>query len=237
MNKTLKKHYLTLVQFLGKALGPDYEVVLHDLEQKNDDTITAVSNNHISGREIGAPLTNKALEMIAEKTYVERDYILQYTGVSDDNHLLCSNTMFIKDDDGKLLGMLCINFDGSRYSNVCNQVLSLCYPPHFIAEHGIEFNALQKNISSETLPNAEHFPKSITEAMETTIRQVIYNYPVNEVSRLTQNEKIEIVGILNKKGIFQLKGAVSQVAEILETSEASIYRYLSKLNRQNSDEN
>ena len=49
--------------------------------------------------------------------------------------------------------------------------------------------------------------------------------------RLTQNEKIEIIGELNRAGLFQLKGAVGAVAEYLYCSEASVYRYQSKIQR------
>ena len=40
----------------------------------------------------------------------------------------------------------------------------------------------------------------------------------------------EIMDILNRKGVFLLKGSVSYVAKELHSSEASIYRYLGKLN-------
>ena len=52
--------YRVVVSFLGEALGPDYEVVLHDLTSE-DGTIVAIVNNHISGRTEGAPLSNMAL--------------------------------------------------------------------------------------------------------------------------------------------------------------------------------
>lgn len=41
---------------------------------------------------------------------------------------------------------------------------------------------------------------------------------------------MEIMDILNRKGVFLLKGSVSHVAQALHSSEASIYRYLGKLN-------
>ena len=45
-----------------------------------------------------------------------------------------------------------------------------------------------------------------------------------------QHEKMEIMEILDRKGVFLLKGSVSFVAKELHSSEASIYRYLGKLN-------
>ena len=40
------QHYIKLTEFLGKALGPDYEVALHDLTRK-DRSIIAIANNYI----------------------------------------------------------------------------------------------------------------------------------------------------------------------------------------------
>ena len=66
------------------------------------------------------------------------------------------------------------------------------------------------------------------------VSSVVASYPV-EVSRLTQDEKMEIMDILNRKGVFLLKGSVSYVAKELRSSEASIYRYLGKLNNKSND--
>ena len=49
MNNTILEQYKILVDFLGKALGPDYEVVLQDLTDRKN-AIIAIANNHISGR-------------------------------------------------------------------------------------------------------------------------------------------------------------------------------------------
>ena len=54
VTNALLQHYVKLTEFLGQALGPDYEVALHDLTDKNR-SIIAIANNHVRGREIGAP--------------------------------------------------------------------------------------------------------------------------------------------------------------------------------------
>ena len=78
-------------------------------------------------------------------------------------------------------------------------------------------------------PVRSGYPTSIAGATASIVSQVVANYPV-EVDRLTQDEKMEIMDILNRKGVFLLKGSVSHVAQALHSSEASIYRYLGKLN-------
>ena len=122
----LLQQYMKLTEFLGHALGPDYEVALHDLTNK-DRSIIAIANNHISGREIGAPLTNVALSILRDRSYETSDYCLQYHGISANGKNLRSNTMFIK-QDGRLIGMLCINFDDSRYRDISDRILGLCHP-------------------------------------------------------------------------------------------------------------
>ena len=129
---TLLQHYVKLTAFLGQALGPDYEVALHDLTDKNR-SIIAIANNHVSGREIGAPLTNVALSILMDKSYETQDYRLHYHGVSINGKKLRSSTMFIK-QNGRLIGMLCINFDDSRYRAVSDHILSLCHPDLFVTE-------------------------------------------------------------------------------------------------------
>ena len=126
------QHYIKLTEFLGKALGPDYEVALHDLTRK-DRSIIAIANNYISGREVGAPLTNMALSILRDKSYEHTDYHLHYYSINVNGKDLRSSTFFIK-DNGKLIGLLCINFDDSRYRDVCDRILSLCHPDLFVTD-------------------------------------------------------------------------------------------------------
>lgn len=116
--------YRVVVSFLGEALGPDYEVVLHDLTSE-DGTIVAIVNNHISGRTEGAPLSNMALRFIQERMYEKQDYLAGYQGASQAKGRLRSSTMFIK-DNGQLIGMLCINFAAGKYSRIAQELLALC---------------------------------------------------------------------------------------------------------------
>ena len=45
-------------------------------------------------------------------------------------------------------------------------------------------------------------------------------------ARLTAREKREVVEELNARGVFLLKGAVTEVARRLAVSEQTVYRYL-----------
>ena len=204
------QHYIKLTEFLGKALGPDYEVALHDLTRK-DRSIIAIANSHISGRKLGAPLTNMALSILRDKSYEHTDYHLHYYSINVNGKDLRSSTFFIK-DNGKLISLLCINFDDSRYMELHEKLFSLIHPGNFV-----------KNISSgiaESKENVKDLSSRITENFAidvASLREQIFNDATasftTPVDRLNQNERKEIMIKLYEQGLFQLKGSIPFVAK------------------------
>ena len=217
----LLRQYVKLTEFLGAALGPDYEVALHDLTDKNR-SIIAIANGYISGREIGAPLTNMALSVLKDESYEWQDYRLHYSGVSAAGNALRSSTMFIK-EDGKLIGMLCINFDDSRFHSFAQQVLTLCHPNQFV-------QALEQPPEGEHASRPETFRNSTEAVAPDAIAHELERLGV-PAKRLTSEERLLIIAALEESGIFLLKGAVKDVAAGLGCSQASVYRYLSQVKK------
>jgi len=220
-SNALLRQYVKLTEFLGAALGPDYEVALHDLTDK-DRSIIAIANGYISGREVGAPLTNMALSVLKDESYEWQDYRLHYSGVSVTGNVLRSSTMFIK-EDGKLIGMLCINFDDSRFQNFAQQVLTLCHPNQFV-------QALEQPPEDEHAPRPETFRNSTEAVAQDAIAHELERLGV-PADRLTSDERLHIIAALEASGIFLLKGAVKDVAAGLGCSQASVYRYLSQIKK------
>jgi predicted transcriptional regulator YheO len=214
---------------LGKVLGPDYEIVLHDLTDTRC-SIVAIANGHVSGRSIGAPLTNLGLKVLTMGSYKNSDYLINYNGASRTNRVLRSSTMFLKDDNGEIVGMLCINFDDSKYVALSEEILKLCHPDELILQ-----NKSYDSVNSILNDVPENFSESIEEVTQTVLQKVLADENI-PVDRLTQDERLSIVDILNQKGIFMLKGAVSEVAKQLHCSEPSIYRYLNILNKDKSQQ-
>ena len=173
-------------------------------------------------------LSNKTVEFIAARLYETQDYVLRFESTAVNGKKLCCNTLFIKDSRQQLVGLLCINFDSSRYEELSARVLDLCggaltpgIPSGINLITGSDDPVLDE-------PDRD-YPSSIAGATASIVSSVVANYPV-PVDRLTQNEKLEIMELLNRKGVFLLKGSVSYVAKELHSSEASIYRYLGKIN-------
>lgn len=228
MHETILQQYITIVDFLGNALGPDYEIVLHDLSQKNN-AVIAISNGHISKRKIGSPLTNAALQMLASKAYENSNFLYNYTGMTEDGHVLRSSTMFIKNRTGKPVGLLCINFDDRRYEELHDKLFSILHPNAFLK---VKADKKDKADLTVSVPSpTEKFSTDITLLMNRIYDDVTTLIQI-PADHLNQEDKIKIISNLNEQGMFQLKGSVPFTAKRLACSTASVYRYLSDLARQ-----
>lgn len=228
MTSTDLQQYTILVDFLGKTLGPDYEVVLQDLTDNNN-RIVAIANGHISGRTIGSPLTNAALQMLASKTYENNDFLCNYKGITEKGRILRSSTMFLKDEDGKPFALLCINFDDSRYMELSQKLNALIHPDDFgaaLPRFDAPLSAPQE--ATPHAPMTENFSMDIPTLMQKIFDDCVCGI-TTPVDRLNQYERKDVIFRLNEHGLFQLKGAISFVAKKFSCSTATIYRYLSEI--------
>lgn len=228
MTEQMLRQYTVLVEYLGATLGPDYEVVLHEILPETS-RVAAIANGSISGRSVGAPITNAALRMIMQKQYETSDYNLNYTGQLANGKTIRSSTMFIK-DGGKLVGLLCINFDDSRFHEISDAILKLIHPDDFVHHHYFPVDAPAKQpMQPQHAPSvpAEHFQSDMNGLMEELFETVTKSVDV-PLDRLTQAERTRIIAQLHEQGMFELRGAVQFTVKKLSCSQASIYRYIKK---------
>lgn len=230
MSSALLSHYIKLTEFLGRALGPDYEVVLHDLTDDHR-SIIAIANNHVSGRDIGAPLTDAGLNVLKDRSYERSDYMLHYPGISASGRPLRSSTLFIK-DGGEIVGMLCINFDDSRFQAVSEQILQLCHPDSFV-ETSFQFDEGRMADIRQRFAAAERANDPIQGVAGDAVSRELDHMGLT-ADQLTAEERMSIVAALEHHGIFFLKGAVKEVADGLTCSQATIYRYLAQVRKTSS---
>ena len=208
MTEQMLRQYTVLVEYLGATLGPDYEVVLHEILPETS-RVAAIANGSISGRSVGAPITNAALRMIMQKQYETSDYNLNYTGQLANGKTIRSSTMFIK-DGGKLVGLLCINFDDSRFHEISDAILKLIHPDDFVHHHYFPVDAPAKQpMQPQHAPSvpAEHFQSDMNGLMEELFETVTKSVDV-PLDRLTQAERTRIIAQLHEQGMFELRGAV-----------------------------
>ena len=218
MYKSLEP-YAKLVYFLSAALGDNCEIALHDLTSK-DQEIVAISNNPISGREVGAKLSNLSLHYLEEKQYLNHDYVMNYKTVGNDGKLMRAATYFIKEEGREMpVGMLCINVNISDLEYITSTIKKIL---GIKEEKDIEFK-MDNPVEILSSPLDEMIDMYIKECLE---KMGFPSYFLAE--RLNVDEKIKVVKYLQEKGTFKVKGAIVLVAEKLAVSEPTVYRYLKK---------
>ena len=218
MYKSLEP-YAKLVYFLSAALGDNCEIALHDLTSK-DQEIVAISNNPISGREVGAKLSNLSLHYLEEKQYLNHDYVMNYKTVGNDGKLMRAATYFIKEEGREMpVGMLCINVNISDLEYLTSTIKKIL---GIKEEKDIEFK-MDNPVEILSSPLDEMIDMYIKECLE---KMGFPSYFLAE--RLNVDETIKVVKYLHEKGTFKVKGAIVIVAEKLAVSEPTVYRYLKK---------
>ncbi len=200
--------YSGIMKSIARAFGPSCEVVLHSLEDVSH-SILKIENAHITGRSIGAPMTDFGLKVldIAEET--GDDVVGPYFTKSKQDTLR-SVTVVLRNLESKPIGYLCINMDLS--TPFLDLARALLPPQH---------NEAQGDLASIALTNSEpveHFASNLKEL----VQQALMNIPF---SSGTDRNRSAIEG-LYRKGIFRIKGTVDIVAMELNISKHTVYYYL-----------
>ena len=196
----LRSKYGSLVDCIADLLGANAEVVLHDVSHA-ERSIIMIRNGQVTGRMVGAPLTDLGFYMLRES-----DRRIETLGVyesrTDTGKLLRCNAVNLRDARGKIEAILCINIDVTGPTEL----------PVMHADHS---------------PVAEHYQTSIDQV----IRRMIADASAEHPGELSREQKSDIVSSLEERGVFLARGAVRQVATALGIAEPTVYKYIHKARR------
>ncbi|QZY57075.1 helix-turn-helix transcriptional regulator [Crassaminicella profunda] len=202
------KAIVPLVEGIAKTFGKNCEMVLHDF-CNGKSSIIAIENGHVTGRSIGSPMTEAGLKAVQKGNV--RNNVINYTGETTDGRVLKSSTMPVKDQDGNVIGLLCINFDMSSLivaQNAINEIMQVK------DENEVQNNHYSTNNVNDVLTNI------VTNTISQLGKPVAY---------MNKEEKVNIVKRLDEQGAFLIKGAIDYVAKVLCVSRYTIYNYLDEI--------
>lgn len=210
------KAFVPLVKALAETLGPDCEVVLHDVSDP-EHSVVAIENGHITGRNVGSPLTDFGLYLLRSPRFRDVDYVANYLTRTNDGRKLRSTTVFIRDEFNSTIGFLCINYDTTKATAV----------KEFIEQ----FLKLQ-NLEEIAGTKEEKFASKVDELLAEAMQEIksLTGKPLRFASR---EEKLAVIKKLDEKGFFLLKGAVEMLARELGNSKFTVYAYLREARRRN----
>lgn len=217
-----------LVELLGALLPGNTEVVFHDLAR--------VPNSIVA---IEGSLTGRSVGDTANEVRIER-----LTGGSDDWRL-CEATLpdgrwtrsgmlTVRDTSGSPMGALCIHSDVSAWEELDRIVTSMLgraptQPGGGTSCSGAATPARSKEPSTMSSTTRESsFPKDLDSFAGTIVDREIAAADV-PVDLMKKAHKLEVVRALKARGVFQMKGAVEQVANALGVTRFTIYNYLNEI--------
>ena len=196
-----------LADGLGRHFGENCEFVIHDYSRDFDSTIVAISNGSVTGRNIDKGGTIVGLRMLQglEKSDGRFNYFTQ----TYDGRFLRSSTIYIKDDDEKVIGALCVNLDITQMVSANN------YLKEFI---GME----PENAKTETIVF-----NNVEDLLISMIQDSIAHVGT-PVALMTKQQKIDGINYLSRRGALRIKNANNVIAKYYDISKYTIYNYLNE---------
>ncbi len=197
-----------IIPCLQQMLGARYEVILHDLSHVESSIVCLEGD--VTHRKIGGPATDYLLKLLREGGD-QAENSVNYKNVLPDGRVLRSTTIFIRNEEGGIVGSLCLNQDLTDYLIAQNLI-----------EESTQFGHPSMEAPKET------FAKDIGEVMESVVATEISLFQ-KPVTYMQKDDKLSIVAHLEQKGIFAVKNAVEYVAESLGVSNFTVYNYLKEV--------
>jgi predicted transcriptional regulator YheO len=202
--------HINIADGIAEFLGDFCEVVVHNLENM-DHSVVHIINGNLSGRQIGASISEVTLSFL-NRMMAEPDLKhLYYFAKNKRGETFKSSITAIVGEKGNIIGLLCINM----YLEA--PISSLA---HFICQGE---SAKQENISETFVENTEEL---MLHALDEAKKAVYSNLAIS-----SSNKNKEIVSILYQKGIFNLKDSVITIAEHLGISKNTVYMHIRNMNK------
>lgn len=217
-NREILERHFAIADYIGSINGPNCEVLVHDLSSLKN-SIVHIVNGEVTGRSVGGTITNFALETLQKNEPADDAFIVNYLGTTKKNSkILRSSTYYIRNEENKVIGLLCVNIDITDLLRV---------------QESINNMVMMKDIFPPANANSlkENFDMTVDELVDGIIQSVILESGIKLVDS-TQDEKRELIRKIYEKGVFKFKGTVNTLATMLEVSTQSIYRYVKDIEKE-----
>jgi len=216
--RSLEEHQAIIskiMDMIEQHFGSTCEVLLHDFTKEYDHTIVDIRNGHVTGRTVGGCATNLGLEILNGTKEAEDQY--NYITYAPDGRMLRSSSVYFEDNEGRLLGSLCLNLD----------ITDTVYMEKFLNTYNNRNQRKEKNDN----PN-EFFSDNVHNLLDSLIDQAAAPFG-KPPKLLSKEEKISFIEFLNSKGAFIISKSSERVCEVLGISKYSFYNYLDGIRKKN----
>lgn len=204
-DRIILNSYRCFLDGLADYLGTGFEFVLHSLEDCENSVIKII-NGHHTGRKLGAPITDLALNMLNKIQDENLDGYISYESKNKKGNLLYSTTISVYGEHHRIIGLICINYH-------VDTPLSETFPIFKMMDKATN-NIINENFAVDV-------DALIEQAYAEASQQVMSD---ESISSNLKNK--EIINILYNQGIFRMKDAVVKVARVMDVSKNTVYMHL-----------
>jgi predicted transcriptional regulator YheO len=211
MNANQLEFLKNLAKGIGSVFGDRCEVVIHDFSDLKRSMVYIQWD--VTNRQLGSPIPDMLYRLLKEFGD-DAPNKLGYKSTTEDGKMLKCSTTMLRDDEGKIVGCLCINFNVTDFAFLTTAFNDFT----FIAQDTGISNGSSKNGTST----------SFAESMESAIDFAISDYG-KVPAMMDKSDKLSIMQKLDKDGVFMIKGSVDYMARVLGASRYTIYNYLKQI--------
>ena len=194
-----------LLSMLEAQFGDQCEVVLHDLTKDYSETIVDIRNGGITGRKVGDCGSNFGLEVM--RGTVKDGDRYNYITHTTTGRILRSSSMYLYNDEGSLVGALCLNLD------ITNTIAF----ENYLRKYN-DF-AMEKDGSPEI------FTSDVKSLLEFLIKEAQFQVG-KEAAEMDKADKLKFLEYLDRKGAFLITKSSERICEFLNISKFTLYNYL-----------
>ena len=202
-----------LAKGLAGHFGENCEIVIHDLSMDTAHTVVCIENGHVTGRKVGDGSSRVVLEALSKKPEELHDRI-NYLTQTENGRILKSSTMYIRDNDNKVVGIFGINYDITNFMMVDYTLKS------FI------------NVNEDT-EKPEKINKGVNDLLNELIAQSV-QLVSKPVSQMNREDKIKAIQYLHDAGAFLITKSGDKISKFYGISKYTLYNYIDL--KENADE-
>ena len=212
-----QEFFKQLLDMLESQMSESDEIVLHDLTNEYDHTIVDIRNGHVTGRKIGDCGSNLGLEVL--RGTVENGDRYNYITHTRTGKILRSSTMFIHNDENRVVGSICINKDITESMKMEEYL----------------HNENRYTLSPEEPPESDHetkevFFNNVNELLEYMLQSAL-SHVGKAVPLMNREDKCKFLKYLDDKGTFVISKSGDRVCEFLSISKFTLYNYLDSIRK------
>jgi predicted transcriptional regulator YheO len=202
------KSYIPVANIITQTFGKKCEVSIHDLTQP-ERSVVYIANGTVTGRKEGQSFNHLIRQVLLSKRFKD-DRTANYLFEADNGKKIKSSSALIRNTEGEVVGMLCINYDLTLSYLMKEEVLS--FLPEF---------------THDEMPAEDDIPnQDVMTIIDELIENIIRN---KDKDNLKRKDNIELIRFMDEKGVFLVKGAIDKVAQRLDLSKVTIYSYLDEV--------